>query len=121
MLKDNHARNGVGTLIVARWENEFDATKARPVKGDGTPSRSIELVGGVSEAAKMLKIVLGLDRLPVFGFEQPLRHDRGHAAGAGGCDRLTEYAVLHVPAGENARDIGANGVMSYKVTIGIHI
>ena len=40
------------------------------------------------------------------GLEVALRLDGGHAAGAGGGDRLAEMGVLHVSGGEDAGGAG---------------
>src|SRR5688500_12816161 len=44
-------------------------------------------------------------RCLALGFEPALGVDGGHATGAGGGDRLPVGVVLHVAAGEHARDV----------------
>src|SRR6185369_8991450 len=51
----------------------------------------------------------------VFGVE------RGHAAGAGGGDRLAVDVILDVAAGEDARDVGLRAVVRDDVTVAIEL
>ena len=51
--------------------------------------------------------------------QKPLGIDRRHAAGTGSGDRLAVNEILHVAAGENARNVGLASVMSEDVAIRI--
>ena len=51
--------------------------------------------------------------------QKPLGIDRRHAAATRRGDRLSVNEVLHVAAGENARNVGFASVMSEDVAIWI--
>ena len=51
--------------------------------------------------------------------QKPLGIDRRHAAGTRRGDRLSVNEVLHIAAGENARNVGFGAVMSEDVAIWI--
>ena len=53
--------------------------------------------------------------------QKPLRVDRGHAAAAGGGDRLAVNVILDVAAGEDAGDVGLTALVGEDVAGGIEI
>ena len=54
-------------------------------------------------------------------FQEPLRFDRGHAAGTGRGDGLAVMMVLHVAGGENAFDVRFRAVVRDQVAVFVHI
>ena len=51
-----------------------------------------------------------------FVLQKSFRVNGGHAAGAGGGDRLAVNVILHVAAGEDARNVGLGAVVGENVS-----
>src|SRR5205823_14804059 len=63
----------------------------------------------------------GCDSLLCVGFQKSFSFQRGHASGAGGSDRLTEAAVLYVPASKHSRYTSRNVILCHQVAVAVHI
>jgi hypothetical protein len=51
----------------------------------------------------------------MLALQKPLSIDGGHTAATGRGDRLAVNEILHVAAGENARNVGFGAVMSKDI------